>query len=309
MRSLILAETVVDLLSAPAPGPDDGADGDGPRPFPGGTGANVAIHATRLGGSAALASGVGADHWGRWLRDWLAEEQVDLGWFVQSPRWSTPISRVEVDGNGEPRIVMEADAIPLILAAIEPRLEAAVATCEALFFASNTLCDPTSRRVTFRARELALAAAKPLLVDFNLRAHRWADVEQAAELIRAAAEGATLLKCNREEAAVLTGLADPEQAAAALCAAGSRFALISLGADGALLRDRDGTTAHAPAPRVAASSALGAGDALVGSLLGLQQGPTFDPDALWASLETAVGIASRSTESPGAVPPAASAGR
>lgn len=303
MRTLIVAETVVDLVSGPGPRPS-GPGVASPTPFPGGTGANVAIHATRLGGAAILASGVASDEWGRWLREWLEEEGVDLSCFVDLPGCATPVSEVRIDG-GEPAIEMRASATPRILSALAPRLERAVTAADALFFASNTLCDPDSRAITLRARDLALAQGKPVLVDFNFRPNRWAGPDEAARRIGEAAAGATLFKCNQEEAVVATGQASASAAADALLEAGHRYVVITLGAGGALLSERGGASALVPAPRAATISTLGAGDALTGALLGLLPAPPFAAGALRGALERAVAVAARSTEYLGAVAPAA----
>lgn len=295
MRTLIIAETVVDLVI----GPQTAAGGS---PFPGGTGANVAIHATRLGGSVTLASGVGGDDWGRWLRQWLDEEGVDLSYFVELAGCSTPVSEVNI-GSSEPSIEMQADATPQILTALAPRLDRAVSTADAVFFASNTLCDSPSREVTLRARNLALAQGKPVIVDFNYRPNRWSGPDEAARQFLLAAAGATLLKCNRSEAMVATGQGSLDDAIGALAEAGYRHVLVTLGAEGALLVERGGEGTRVQAPHVAAISTLGAGDALTGALLGLLSAPALSPELLGEALERAVEVAARSTEYLGAVAP------
>ena len=78
-----------------------------------------------------------------------------------------------------------------------------------------------------RARERALALGKPVIFDPNLRLHRWPSAARAAEAANACVPGALLVRCNREEAEMLTGEADPDAAAQALVAAGARAAVVS----------------------------------------------------------------------------------
>jgi sugar/nucleoside kinase (ribokinase family) len=304
VRTLVIAETVVDLVAGPGPRPSSTGGETSQPPFPGGTGANVAIHATRHGGSVILASGVGGDEWGRWLRRWLDEEGIDLSYFVELDGCRTPISEVSIEGD-EPLIEMQADATPQILSALAPRLDRAVSAADAVFFASNTLCDSSSREITLRARDLALAQGKPVLVDFNYRPNRWSGSGEAARQFLEAAEGAALLKCNRSEAMVAAGETNLHGAAATLAEAGYQQVLITLGATGALLLERGGGSTLVPAPQVATTSTLGAGDALTGALLGLLSNPTGGLRVSGRDLERAVDAAARSTEYLGAVAPEA----
>src|SRR5581483_7865677 len=54
-------------------------------PHFGGSVANIAVIAARHGARVALASGAGEDPWGRWLRERLRREQVDLSLFELVP--------------------------------------------------------------------------------------------------------------------------------------------------------------------------------------------------------------------------------
>lgn len=90
-------------------------------------------------------------------------------------------------------------------------------------------------------------------------------------LAAAVAAAPDLLKPNREELAELTGrriasVADAAAAASTLVDAGVAAVLVSLGAAGAVLVERDGRW-HATAPAVQARSSVGAGDAMLAGFL------------------------------------------
>ena len=77
-----------------------------------------------------------------------------------------------------------------------------------------------------------------------------------------------LVKPNRQEIGELFGDgADPADCAERLCKAGARFALVSLGADGAALADGSGETRFAPALPCEGGCAVGAGDAMLAGFL------------------------------------------
>ncbi|RUO75839.1 adenosine kinase [Idiomarina seosinensis] len=83
--------------------------------------------------------------------------------------------------------------------------------------------------------------------------------------------GVDLMFCNREEAELLTGEADPETAAKALLKLANTVA-ITLGKDGALIVDNE-RQVHIPGVKVKAVDTNGAGDMFAGAMLyGLTQG-------------------------------------
>jgi ribokinase len=103
--------------------------------------------------------------------------------------------------------------------------------------------------------------------------------------------GAALLLPNRDEAAVLTGLADPEDAARALCAH-AREVVVKLGADGALWTDGERVARAAAAP-VAGADTTGAGDAFAAGLLAARMAGAAPEAALRAGCELAAKAVAR----------------
>lgn len=297
MLTLCLGEALVDLVcERPAASL---TEADSFVPHCGGAVANAAVVATRCGAGAALAGGVGDDHWGAWLESRLKREGVELRWFASVPDVPTPLAFVTVDAAGVPDFAVYGESIPATMRPIEPVLHAAVETADALFFGSNTLVGPEERAVTLRARDLALGAGKPVLFDPNLRLHRWPDPDQAIEQVRSCCEGATLVKVNREEAAGLTGERDPRAAAKALCAAGAETVVVTLGAEGAIARGA--VTAAVGGVPVQPLDTTGAGDVVSGVLIAALEGARYAPAAIEAALAVAIDVASRSTEGWGAI--------
>ena len=152
--TLCLGEALVDLVCEhPASGL---AEADSFVPHFGGAVANVTVTAARLGASVALAGGAGDDAWGAWLAGRLTAEGVDLEWFELVEDLATPIAFVVVDDQGEPSYAIYGEGIAALIVAAGPRLDEAVAKCDALFFSSNTLSGDDERALTLRARERAL---------------------------------------------------------------------------------------------------------------------------------------------------------
>jgi sugar/nucleoside kinase (ribokinase family) len=296
-RVLCLGEALVDLI-----GEQQVTDLTGARTFTphfGGAVANVAVLAARAGADVALAGGAGADTWGRWLFERLEREGVDMSLFELIEAGQTPLALVAVDSSGEPSYEIYGEGIATVVHALADRVEEAVAGSAALFLSSNTLVGEQERAVTMRARELALAQSKPVIFDPNLRLHRWRSDAEAAAAASACVPGALLVRATAAEAKLMTGADDPERAADALVAAGTRIAVITLGPAGAILRGE----LHADVPGVHAEviSTVGAGDALTGVLLARLALAGFNPAAVAAALPEAVEASARACERWGAL--------
>jgi sugar/nucleoside kinase (ribokinase family) len=296
MPALCLGEAIVDLVcERPV---RDWDEADAFVPHFGGAVANVAVAAARLGADVALAGGAGDDPWGRWLHARLVKERVGLRWFRLLERVSTPVAFVLVDRGGEPAYRLYGEGIEAIVRAAGPILPDAVARSDAFCFSSNTLAGEGQRRLTLDARRAALAAGRAVCFDPNLRLHRWPAADAAVAACRECLDRALLVRCNHEEARLLTGEPDPDRAARALVAAGARVAVVTLGADVALARGE--AMADVPPHPAEVVSTVGAGDVLMGTLLGRLALADWDPCAIAAALPEAVEAAARATERWGA---------
>jgi sugar/nucleoside kinase (ribokinase family) len=298
MRTLLLGEALVDLIcERPVPSL---VEADGFRPHFGGAAANVAVGAARAGADVALAGGAGDDAWGAWLLSRLEDEGVGLEWFDLLPGVLTPVAFVAIDEGGEPSYAIYGDTIQAVVEALEPRLLDAVGACDALFLSSNTLVGERERALTFAARDRAIELGRPLVVDPNLRLHRWGSAARAAAEARDLCRGAFVVKCNRDEARLLSGEEDLEAAAEGLLAAGAEHVVITRGADGAMLRG-GGMRRDAAGQPVQPLSTVGAGDAFTGVLLARLAATGFYAPAIAAALPDAVGEATRAVQRWGAL--------
>lgn len=297
MRTLLLGEALVDLICE-RPAASLG-EADAFVPHFGGAVANVAVAAARRGAAVELVGGVGDDAWGTWLRERLVAEGVGLTWFGELPGVSTPVAFVTVDATGEPSYAIYGEGIGAAVSAIAPQLADAVSACDALFLTSNTLVGEDERAATLAARERALELGRPVVVDPNLRLHRWSSAGAAASEARALLDGAFLVKCNAEEGRLLSGEDRPEAAAEGIVAAGAAHAIVTRGADGAVLRGGGlrADVAGVPADPI---STVGAGDTFTAVVLARLAAAGFYPPALAAAMPEAVAESSHATQRWGA---------
>lgn len=259
-----VGEALVDLICPDAvAGPSDA------RRFEvhfGGALSNVAVAARRAGGEVALAGGAGVDPWGRFLRERLEAEGVDLRFQAELEGVPTAFAFATLDAEREPSFDIHGAGIDAAIASLAGREAEIAAHAGAVCFGSNTTAAEASLAVTRRIREEALAAGAPLLFDPNLRPGRWRDLEAPRSLCRELAAGARLLKCNLQEARWLTGRenASAAEAAEELLGLDVQLAVVTAGA-GALAA-RGLCSAEIDPPAVTMVSPLGSGDVFMGTL-------------------------------------------
>jgi ribokinase len=279
----VCTDVVVLLDGEPAPGSD--------RPAAiaqrgGGAGANVAAHLAALGTPVVLAGCIGDDLPGTALTQELADAGVILALrTAPGVPTGTIVSLVEPDGERSmladrgANLVLSPDDVPTPPAGGH------------LHLSGYTLLDPRPRRAGLAALAAATAAGCTVSLDpastGPLRAYgvdRWLADTAAA----------TLVLPNADEARLLTGCADPADAARAL-AGRHPVAVVSLGADGALWAAGD-LLLHRPAHPAAVVDTTGAGDAFAAGLLAVWVAAGGRPDpaaALAGGLRSAAGVVER----------------
>ncbi|MFJ6580301.1 carbohydrate kinase family protein [Streptomyces sp. NPDC091368] len=257
---LVVGDVVTDVVARHrtplAPATDTAAD---IRTLPGGAGANAACWAARAGGPEVRMLGrVGTDAVA-WHDRALRRAGV-RPLLVPDPQAPTATVIALVDGSAERTFLTDSGAaLRLSPADWSPALLDGVARLHLsgyLFFAA------TSRETACRALRDAREAGVAVSVD---PASAGFLAELGADRFLAAAEGAETLLPNADEAASLTGRAEPGAAAEL----SRRFPLVvvTLGAAGALVAEGGTVTARVAAPRARPVDSTGAGDAFTGAFL------------------------------------------
>ena len=257
-----IGEAIVDLVCERNLPP-----GESPEnfvPYAGGALANVAVAAARAGVDAALIGGVGDDRWGGWITGELAAAGVSTDWIASVEHSDTPLGIVLFDEGGEPEFQIYGEHIAPTTLASQPFLQTGIGRSSGVVIGSNTMVGPVEREVTRQAVEIAHDQGVPVLLDPNHRPNRWEDQRVAADFCRELTGGSAVVKCNRGEAELITGEADPLEAARQLASFGPRLAVVTDGAD--LVVTAGAVEAEFHPPGVEVVSPLGAGDAFMGAL-------------------------------------------
>lgn len=242
---LVIGSANVDLV-VPAerrPGAGETVLGGDTTVSPGGKGANTAVAAARLGADVALFGAVGADSYGEILLTSLGEAGVGTE-FVHKTRRPTGIAYITVTPDGENSIL------------VSPGANGALGTDGLAEAFEGARVMVASLEIPLSTVEQAVAAATEAGVRTLL------NLSPAAEISAETLAALDVLLVNEHEAAWLLGAdVDP----AKLLDLGPRAAVVTLGAEGALVITAEGST-NIRSPKVEAVDTTGAGDGFTGAL-------------------------------------------
>ena len=234
--------------------------------FLGGSAANVAVAAARLGRRTAVITRTGDDPFGTYLHEALRGFGVDDRWVTAVPGLPTPVTFCEIFPPDDfPLYFYRRPKAPdLEIDAHELDLDA-LRDARVFWVTGTGLSEEPSRTATLAA--LAHRAKSGVTVfDLDWRPMFWKDPEAARPFYAEALKHATVAVGNLDEVEVATGVREPDTAARALLDAGVEIAVVKQGPKGVLAVDRDGSRAEVPPLPVTVLNGLGAGDAFGGSL-------------------------------------------
>ncbi|MEM7286416.1 MAG: carbohydrate kinase family protein [Actinomycetota bacterium] len=231
--------------------------------LPGGSAANVAVWAARCGADTAFIGKVGTDELGGLAHRNLADEGV-ADHLIDSPEHPTGAVAVFVDADGE-RSMVSGHGADHYLQPEDLPVRALESASHVHLTGWSIFLDPPRTAAT-RAAQLAAGAGASL--SFDPSAFQLIDELGTATFLELTTGlGATVIFPNRNEAAMLSGLRDPEASGLRIAELyGEATVVVKLDVDGALVC-HDGTPVHVPAISTPAIDTTGAGDAFAGAYL------------------------------------------
>lgn len=262
----------------------------------GGSPANIATALARLGGRSGVISAVSDDGFGRYVRQFLQDNGVDVQGITTAPggaRNSTAFTEMRPDDCQV--IIYRNGAADLCIAPadIAPGL---VGSSRALLVTGTALSASPSREATLHAMDLARRAGTVVVLDLDYRPYGWADVAQAAVYLRVASAMADMVIGNREEFDVLEHLQpaaqrDDQHSARQVLQGVTQAAVVKDGARGCRAFLRDGTALLQSVFPVTARKPFGAGDAFAATLLWqLLQGNDWPVALRWGAAAAALNV-------------------
>lgn len=233
--------------------------------FLGGTTANVAVAAARLGREAAIITGVGDDPFGRYVRQELRRLGVDDRHVVTNAEYPTPVTFCEIFPPDDfPLWFYRRPTAPDLQVRPDDLDLDAVRAAGVMWLSVTGLSEQPSRDAHFAVLEAR--QRKPITVlDLDYRPMFWDSPEAAREQIAKALPSLTVAVGNSEECEVAVGESDPDAAADALLDAGVELAIVKQGPRGVLAKTHTERVVSPPI-MITPLNGLGAGDGFGGSL-------------------------------------------
>lgn len=221
----------------------------------GGKGANQAVAAARAGANTTFVARIGQDDFGQQTRANLAQENINSDYVMSDPDMPSGVAFILVDEQGENSIVVASGAN----AALSPvQLDAAIHAFQQADICLLQLETPLE--TVLHAAHLANQTKTPVILN----------PAPAAQLPPEIWPLLYLITPNETETEILTGIApntdqEAQKAARVILERGVQNVIITLGARGALLVNKE-QTLLVPAPQVTPTDTTAAGDAFNGAL-------------------------------------------
>lgn len=229
---------------------------------PGGSPANVAVAAARLGSHTAFLGKVGRDSMGRSLQKTLADNGVDIsGLLTDSTPTTMAVASVD-KGQVSYAFLRGAD----ILLSSDELNEDMVSHSKFLHFSSGSLTAGPSRSATIYAARQAHRAGTLVSFDPNYRPKLWLTPEDAQQWMTIPLPLVDVIKVSPVELEMITGTRQMEEGSRLLAERGISLVLITLGSQGVFYRWQ-GQTGLVPGVPVEVADTAGAGDTFQGALL------------------------------------------
>jgi 5-dehydro-2-deoxygluconokinase len=237
----------------------------------GGSPTNVAVAAARLGLTSALATKVGDDGFGEYVRNKLTSFGVATDYVFTQPGAQTPLAFAALTPPETPTIAFYRNQAPDTTLQSIDIPESAIKEVKILWISQSALAVGETAEAALSWMQLR-DPSQHTIVDLDYRESLWVNKGAARAKAQESMKLATIVVGNLQECEVAVGSKDENEAADALLALGVKLAVIKLGADGVLLATPTERVRIAPTP-VEVVCGLGAGDAFGGALCyGILQG-------------------------------------
>ena len=264
-------------------------------PHLGGAPFNFAAHLRDCGVPTAILSSVGDDTLGNRARDAARGYDVDTSFLLKDPHRPTGTVSVSLLNGIPSYTIHEGVAWDAICYPPDTRFPDRISAFYFGTLAQRSIC---SRKTLFQL--LARYPDVPVFLDVNLRQKFW-----GREILDQSMQKATILKINDEEARILSSLffsggESLESFSSLLFQRYPRIQiiLVTLGADGCWVTQRDGDARTVPAEQVSVVDTVGAGDAFAAAFLAT----LLEGESPFRAAEEGNRRGGKVASSPGAIP-------
>lgn len=233
---------------------------------PGGAPCNMLTMAQNLGSKTAFIGKVGSDQFGKRLGQVLIDHKIETKGLVFSDEFPTTLAFVHLNKNGERSFSFYRKGCADVMLEYSDVDHSIINSGKAIHFGSLSFTDEPSRSTVERVIKSAKEAGKLITYDPNYRPLLWNSVEEAIEGMKKGLKYADVIKVSDEEAALLTGSDDIEEAGKILLNYGIKLVCITLGSDGSYFAYEKGA-GYVKGFKANVVDTTGAGDSFFGAVV------------------------------------------
>ena len=273
---------------------------------PGGAPGNFLAALNVYGKKTAFLGKVGADTFGHLLLGTLQKAGIETKGVIVDPDYFTTLAFVTFNNAGDRSFSFARKPGADTQLCWEEVDQSLIDEARVFHFGTLSLTGEPVRTATQKAVTYAKQTGKLISCDPNLRVPLWRSEEEAREQMLWSLQQADLVKISDNEVSFLWACSPEEGAEKLLREFDVKLAMVTLGAEGCLLRTKNACF-RAPAPKVHPVDTTGAGDIFGGSAMARFLDLEKDPDALTRDDLSYIGTyalmaASLSTERSGGIP-------
>ena len=274
---------------------------------PGGAPCNYLAALKKYGAYTALYAKVGTDAFGKMLIQTLKDAGIETSGIIQDDSVFTTLAFVTLDDKGERSFSFARKPGADTCLRFEELDLSLIDNSNIFHFGTLSLTNEPSKEATQKAVDYAKKAGKLITFDPNLRASLWDDLDEAKEQILWGLGQADIVKISDEEVEFLWNCSEEDGADKLLDEFGVKLAMVTSGAKGALLKNKNGFAFSSSLDHIIRIDTTGAGDIFGGSavsrLLRYGKAPEdLDQNELAEIVTFAVTAATLSTQKQGGIP-------
>ena len=207
---------------------------------PGGAPGNVLTALSRCGLSTAMIGKVGRDLHGSFLKETLENNYICTDGLVMDDSVFTTLAFVTLQENGERTFSFARKPGADMMLQKEEISTDIIENSRIFHMGSLSLTDEPVKSATWYALDRAIRSGCVISYDPNYRPALWKSEDIAINEMRRVLPYINLMKLSDEETELLTGIEDPMKAAEKLVDQGISVVTVTLGAQGAIVCNREG---------------------------------------------------------------------
>lgn len=249
--------------------------------YVGGSPANIAIGAARLGLKSGFIGKIASDQMGRFIRRYLQANHVDDSQVVDDHTGAvTGLAFTEIKSPQECSILMYRDNVADLLLTTADISEDYIRQTKALLISGTALAKSPSREAVFLTLELAVKHGVTVFFDLDYRSYTWKSDAETAMYYNLAAEKCDCIIGTREEFDRMEQLfneaaSDDQVTAERWFGHRAKLVVIKHGGRGSIAYTSDGQSHRSGIFRTKVLKTFGAGDSYASAFIyGLMTGET-----------------------------------